>query len=165
MSMMRAVRLHRRGLVNEELDVPRPQAAWQELFVHGELRGDGRVRVLGATGGVGHLAVQLSGRQLADADMPCDLIFDTVRGTALVEAVETGARVVSVAEEADGAVYFVVEPNRKRLAELASRADTGELKPAIDSVFTLADAAAAFERVAERGKHGKVVLDIGDPRD
>jgi NADPH:quinone reductase-like Zn-dependent oxidoreductase len=98
--------------------------------------------------------------------MPCDLIFDTVGGTPLVEAVETGARVVSVAEEADGAVYFVVEPNRsKQLAELASRADTGELKPAIDSVFTLADAAAAFERVAERGKRGKVVLDIGDPRD
>lgn len=259
--MMRAVRLHERGLVNEELDVPRPRAgevlvrvcaaaitrdelswpvdrlpaipshelsgvvveqgggvagiavddevfaltpfdrdgvaaeyvalpadllaqrphrlthvesaalplpglsAWQGLFVHGQLRADERVRVLGATGGVGHLAVQLAGRQLVDADMPCNLIFDTVGGPALAEAVETGARVVSVAEEADGAVYFVVEPDGEQLAELATRADAGELKPAIDSVFQLADAAAAFERVAERGKRGKVVLDIGGPRD
>lgn len=136
-------------------------SAWQGLFVHGEVRDDERVRVLGATGGVGQLAVQLAGRQLADADMPCDLIFDTVGGTALAEAVRTEARVVSVAEEADGAVYFVVEPNRKQLVELVRRADAGELKPAIDSVFPLADAAAAFARVAERGKRGKVVLDIG----
>lgn len=136
-------------------------SAWQGLFVHGSLRDDERVRVLGATGGVGHLAVQLAGHQLADADIAGDLIFDTVGGTALAEAVETGARVVSVAEEADGVEYFVVEPNREQLAELARRADAGELKPAIDSVFPLADAAAAFARVAERGKRGKVVLDIG----
>ena len=31
---------------------------------------------------------------------------------------------------------------------------------ATDSVFQLADARAAFDRVAERGKHGKVVLRV-----
>jgi NADPH:quinone reductase-like Zn-dependent oxidoreductase len=63
-----------------------------------------------------------------------------------------------VAEDAEGAGYFVVEPSRAQLVELARLADAGELEPAIDSVFLLEDAGAAFARVAERGKRGKVVL-------
>jgi NADPH:quinone reductase-like Zn-dependent oxidoreductase len=129
-------------------------SAWQGLFDHGRLRDDERVRILGATGGVGHLAIQLAQGHVGE---PADLIFDTVGGDRLREAVESDARVVTVAEEAEGAVYFVVEPNRQQLVELAER----ELKPAIDSVFPLEDAAAAFARVAERGKRGKVVLDVG----
>jgi NADPH:quinone reductase-like Zn-dependent oxidoreductase len=31
----------------------------------------------------------------------------------------------------------------------------------VDSVFPLAEAAAAFERLAARGKRGKVVLEVG----
>jgi NADPH:quinone reductase-like Zn-dependent oxidoreductase len=34
--------------------------AWQGLFIHGELGADQRVLILGAAGGVGHLAVQLA---------------------------------------------------------------------------------------------------------
>jgi len=136
-------------------------SAWQGLFGHGRL-GDGeRVRVLGARGGVGHLAVQLVRAQIAAEGEPADLVFDTVGGEQLRGAVGSGARVVSVAEEADGAVYFVVEPNREQLVELAKRADAGDVKPAIDSVFPLEEAAAAFARVGERGKRGKVVLDLG----
>jgi NADPH:quinone reductase-like Zn-dependent oxidoreductase len=67
---------------------------------------------------------------------------------------------VSVAEEVEGASFFIVEPNREQLLELASRADAGELRPEIDSVFELEDAPAAFARVSERGKHGKVVLQV-----
>ena len=69
---------------------------------------------------------------------------------------------MTIAEEADGATYFVVEPNRAQLTELGRRADAGELVPAIDSTFSLDDAGAAFDRVAERGKRGKVVLRVGD---
>jgi len=36
----------------------------------------------------------------------------------------------------------------------------GTIQPVIDSVFPLADAGAAFNRVAERGKRGKVVLRV-----
>ena len=39
--------------------------------------------------------------------------------------------------------------------------DAGELRTEVDSVFPLTEAAAAFERVAGRGKRGKVVLDAG----
>ena len=137
-------------------------SAWQGLFDHGRLRGDERVRVLGERGGVGHLAVQLALRQLAAADDSADLVFDTVGGEVLAGAVGSAPRVVSVAEEAEGVTYFIVEPNREQLLELARRADAGELSVAIDSVYPLEDAGAAFARVAERGKRGKVVLRVRD---
>jgi NADPH:quinone reductase-like Zn-dependent oxidoreductase len=56
----------------------------------------------------------------------------------------------------------VVRPSREQLVELARLADAGELRPAIDSVFPLEEAGAAFARVAERGKRGKVVLRVTD---
>src|SRR6266511_3233136 len=69
-------------------------------------------------------------------------------------------RIVTIAAEAPGAHYFVVEPNHEQLLELARLVDTGDLWPEIDSVFPLAQAQAAFMRSAARGKHGKVVLGV-----
>jgi NADPH:quinone reductase-like Zn-dependent oxidoreductase len=120
------------------------------------------VCILGPNGGVGHLAVQLARGQLAAADEPCDLVFDTVGGEVLGRALHSAGRVVSVAEEAEGASYFVVEPSRAQLVELARLADAGDLRPAVDSVFSLEEAGAAFDRVVERGKRGKVVLRVAD---
>lgn len=134
--------------------------AWQGLFDHGRLGEGERVRVLGQSGGVGHLAVELALSQLAGEGEPCELIFDTVGGAALAAAVGSAPRVVSIAEEAEGVIYFVVEPNREQLLELAARVDAGEVRSEIDSVFELEDALAAFARVSERGKHGKVVLRV-----
>jgi NADPH:quinone reductase-like Zn-dependent oxidoreductase len=134
--------------------------AWQGLFDHGQLGEGERVRILGQRGGVGHLAAQLARGRLASEDEPCELVFDTVGGEALAAAIGSAPRVVSVAEEAEGARYFVVEPNREQLLELASRADSDELSPEIDSVFELEEALAAFARVSARGKRGKVVLRV-----
>ena len=135
-------------------------SAWQGLFEHGALQEGERVRVLGVTGGVGHLAVQLARTQLAAEDESYDLVFDTVGGDELARAGRSARRVVSVAEEADGATYFIVEPNRAQLIKLGRLADAGELKPAIDSVFALEQANEAFAHIAERGKRGKVVLRV-----
>jgi NADPH:quinone reductase-like Zn-dependent oxidoreductase len=132
-------------------------SAWQGLFVHGHLQRGERVLVTGANGGVGHLVVQLAryaGAAVVDRG-PADLVFDTVG-----RHVPVGQRVVTIAAEAPGATYFVVKPDRGQLVKLAQLADAGELVPTIDSTFPLSRARDAFDRVAERDKHGKVVLDV-----
>jgi NADPH:quinone reductase-like Zn-dependent oxidoreductase len=132
-------------------------SAWQGLFVHGRLQKGERVVVTGASGGVGRLAVQLARQAGAEVveEGPAELVFDTVGGE-----LPAGERVVTIAAEAPGATYFVVEPDRGQLLELARLADTGELLPAIDSTFSLERAREAFDRVAARGKRGKVVIDV-----
>lgn len=102
-----------------------------------------------------------------------DLVFDTVGGELLRRSPATlrrGGRLVSVAEdpppippEAEiDATYFVVEPNREQLVEIAGLVDDKVLRPAIDSVFPLSEARAAFARSLSAGKHGKVVLRVAD---
>src|SRR5262245_26449845 len=163
----------------EAAAVPMPAlSAWQGLFDQGHLEAGQRVLILGARGGVGHLARQLA--QEHDAVVvvepfesslePVDLVFDTIGGEALArsaEVVRPGGRIVSIAEEPPElerdditALYFVVEQSRAQLAELTRLIDAGKIRPEVDSVFPLADARAAFARVHERGKHGKVVLEI-----
>jgi NADPH:quinone reductase-like Zn-dependent oxidoreductase len=133
-------------------------SAWQGLFVHGQLARGERVFVTGAAGGVGHVAVQLArhaGATVVESG-PAELVFDTRGGE-----VPAGERVVTVAEELPGATYFVVEPDRRQLTELTALVDAGELRVEVDSAFPLTEASAAFERVAARGKRGKVVLELG----
>jgi NADPH:quinone reductase-like Zn-dependent oxidoreductase len=129
-------------------------SAWQGLVVHGSLRAGERVAVTGADGGVGHLAAQLveaRGATLVAEGDPCDLLFDTA-GRVDADA----ARKVSIAEEAPGVFYFVVEPDRDQLVELTAFG----LRPEIDSTFSLAEFEAAFARLEARGKRGKVVVDV-----
>ena len=88
---------------------------------------------------------------------PVDLVFDTVGGATLEAspAVIRAGRAAGVggrgdpgdrARGEDRDSYFVVEPNREQLVELTRLAESGDLVPAIDSVFPLADARSAFER-------------------
>jgi NADPH:quinone reductase-like Zn-dependent oxidoreductase len=133
-------------------------ARWRGAYVIGTAspgRADA-VRALGAD------EVLASARFDDDLD-PVDLVFDTAGGDALTRSpavVREGGRVVTVAEEAPGAVYFIVEPNRDQLVQLTGLIDGGHVRPAIDSVFPLADARAAFERAQAGGKNGKVVLRV-----
>ena len=132
-------------------------SAWQGLFVHGRLQAGERVLITGASGGVGHMAVQLARNAGAEVveEGEADLLFDTVGGE-----LPAAGRVVTIAAEAPGATYFIVEPDRGQLLELARLVDAGELTPAIDSTYPLDRAQDAFDRLAERGKRGKVVLDV-----
>ncbi len=166
------------ALVPVEILVPKPRSldhieaaalptaglsAWQALIVHGRLQPGERVAVTGASGGVGHVAVQLArsrGADVVEQGQACDLLFDTAGGEALTRAAEQAGRIVTIVAEAPGAHSFVVEPDREQLLELAQLAEAGELLPEIDSIFPLADARSAFARSAARGKHGKVVLRV-----
>jgi NADPH:quinone reductase-like Zn-dependent oxidoreductase len=121
------------------------------------------VRELGA-----HEVVDSSSVRFEDVVGEVDLVFDTAGGERLERSpavLRPGGCLVSVAAEPptrDGIVsaYFVVEPNRGQLVELAALADRGELRPVIAEVFDLEDARAAFERLAEHPR-GKIVLRIG----
>jgi NADPH:quinone reductase-like Zn-dependent oxidoreductase len=177
------------AVVRAELLAPRPRnldhvesaamplaglSAWQGLFLHGELEEGQRVLIHGATGGVGHLAVQLARSRDADVaaafdevDREVDLVFDTAGGERLERSpafLRPGGRLVSVAAEPPSAigvtsVYFVVEPSREQLVELAGLAERGQLRPTVAEVFELADARQAFERLEQRPR-GKIVLRV-----
>ena len=117
------------------------------MFVQGTLVRRGGVRVI---------AVQLA-RHAGAGAVAVDLVFDTRGGE-----VPAGERVVTIAEEMPGAIYFIVEPDHEQLLELRTLVDAGELSAEeVDSAFPLTEARAAFERVAGRGKRGKVVLEVG----
>lgn len=143
---------------------------WRGAYVIGTASNVGAiedVRTLGAEEVIDRSAVRFE-----EALDPVDLVFDTVGGEVLTRSgavLRKGGRLVSVAEEPPVAVrervetmYFVVEPNHEQLVELARLVDEGIVRPAIDSVFPLAEARSAFERVMTHGKRGKVVLKVGD---
>ena len=106
----------------------------------------------------------IDGRRELRRISPVDLVFDTVGGELLEGArvhLASGGRLVSVAAQPPGeGTYFVVEPSRRQLVELAVLLDRGELRVAIDSTFVLSEAAAAFRRSLASGKHGKVVIRV-----
>jgi len=151
--------------------IPLPAlTAWQGLFDHARLAAGERVVIHGASGAVGTFAVQLAeaaGAHVVDTASetePVDVVFDTAGGERLrrsTSLLRPGGRLVSVAEEPpDGGVFFIVEPNREQLSELARRAESGELHvPPVD-VYPLESAREAFARSLEHGGHGKVVLGV-----
>jgi NADPH:quinone reductase-like Zn-dependent oxidoreductase len=53
--------------------------------------------------------------------------------------------------------FFIVEPKREQLAEVARLIDAGELRTVAVAVFPLAEAAQAY---AHKGGRGKAVLRI-----
>jgi NADPH:quinone reductase-like Zn-dependent oxidoreductase len=161
--------------------------AGQRVLVHGAAGGVGHLavqlarargaHVVGTASGEGvdgarrlgaEQVVDTASERFEDLVEPVDLVFDTVGGELLARSpavLRPGGRIVSVAEEPPPGVeafYFVVGPSREQLVELAGLVDAGKVRPEIDSVFSLADARAAFERSMARGKRGKVVLRVVD---
>jgi NADPH:quinone reductase-like Zn-dependent oxidoreductase len=137
-------------------------ARWRGAHVIGTATGTG---VEAARGFGADEVVDRAASRFEDLVGPVDLVFDTVGGDVLARsgAVLGDGRLVSVAEEphqGTAGVYFVVEPNRRQLGELARLVDDGMLRPAIDSAFPLAEAVVAFERLLAPGKRGKVVLEV-----
>jgi NADPH:quinone reductase-like Zn-dependent oxidoreductase len=96
-----------------------------------------------------------------------DVVFDVIggdvleRSTALVRA---GGTLVTIAmpptvQPKEGrAVFFVVEPDRAQLADLAQRLRDGRLKPIVGAVRPLAETAAAFAR--HQRTPGKTIIEI-----
>ncbi|MEU8929148.1 NADP-dependent oxidoreductase [Streptomyces sp. NPDC048409] len=155
-------------------------AAGQTVLVHGAAGGVGSLavqlareagtRVIGTGRAADRDTVLALGAHAfldLDTDRPgdtgeVDTVFDVIGGDVLDRSaalVRAGGTLVSVAEpprvrpESGRAVFFVVEPDRARLADLARRLRDGRLRVRVGAVRSLAEAVDAFaprQRVAGR---------------
>jgi NADPH:quinone reductase-like Zn-dependent oxidoreductase len=112
--------------------------------------------------------LDLQADKLEDAG-EVDVVLDVIGGEILDRSaalVRAGGTLVSIARvptirPKDGhAVFFVVEPDRSRLVELAQRLRDGRLKPIVGAVRPLAEAPAAF--APGRRAPGKTVIRIAE---
>lgn len=110
--------------------------------------------------------VDLQAERLEDIG-DVDLTFDVIGGDILERSaalVRDGGTLVTIAEPvtvrpADGrAVFFVVEPDRARLSELAARVRDGRLNPIVGAVRPLAEAADAF--APKKRASGKTIIRV-----
>jgi NADPH:quinone reductase-like Zn-dependent oxidoreductase len=97
-----------------------------------------------------------------------DVVFDTVGGETLDRSwgvLKPGGKLVTVADPGETTndrsrtAYFIVEPNRTQLAEIARLIEMGALRPVVGAVFPLAEARQAYQHKPD---HGKVVLRVVD---
>ncbi|MFF5056951.1 NADP-dependent oxidoreductase [Micromonospora sp. NPDC000663] len=114
-----------------------------------------------------HTFLDLGADDLRDVG-EVDVVFDVIGGDILERStalVRPGGTVVTIAtpptvQPRDGrAVFFVVEPDRARLTDLAERVRSGRLKPIVGAERPLAEAPAAFAR--DRRTPGKTIIKVG----
>jgi NADPH:quinone reductase-like Zn-dependent oxidoreductase len=160
-------------------------ASGQSVLIHGAAGGVGSIavqlakeagaRVIGAGRsedrevvlGLGaHAFLDLSADQLEGAG-EVDVVFDVIGGEILERStalVRPGGTVVTIpapptVQPKDGrAIFFVVEPDRARLADLAQRVRDGRLKPLVGVVRPLSETADAF--APRRRAPGKTIIQV-----
>ncbi|MFJ6167676.1 NADP-dependent oxidoreductase [Micromonospora orduensis] len=157
----------------------------QTVLVHGATGGVGSIAVqlareVGAhvigTGRAGDrdLALALGAQTFVDLGADdlrdvgeVDVVFDVIGGDILERStalVRPGGTLVTIAtpptvQPRDGrAVFFVVEPDRARLTDLAERVRSGRLKPVVGAERPLAEAPAAFAR--DRRTPDKTIIKV-----
>ena len=96
-----------------------------------------------------------------------DVVFDTIGGEVLAQSgriVKPGGALVSVASppptDRDDirTIFFIRDPNRAQLVEIAQLVDAGEVQPQVGAVYPLARAREAFTAKSAGGIPGRVVL-------
>ncbi|GAA4861099.1 NADP-dependent oxidoreductase [Pseudonocardia benzenivorans] len=112
-----------------------------------------------------HAFLDLDADALEDAGQ-VDVVLDVIGGEVLARStalVRPGGTLVTIAEpptahpEGGRAVFFVVEPDRAQLADLALRVRDGRLRPVVGDVRPLAEAPDAFAR---RRRRGKTIIEV-----
>ena len=91
-----------------------------------------------------------------------DAVFDTVGGDTLRRSwsvLKPGGRLVTVAASEEDAqdertreAFFIVQPRRAELEEIARLIDAGQVRPVVGAEFPLADAIRAYQTKPLRGK-------------
>jgi NADPH:quinone reductase-like Zn-dependent oxidoreductase len=163
-------------------------AAGQHVLIHGAAGGVGGFAVqlarwrgarVTATAAAGNLdfvrglgadeVIDYRAERFEERVRGVDAVFDTVGGDTLRRSwgvLKPGGRLVTIAASEEGsqdertrAAFFIVEPRRVELEEVARLIDGGEVRPVVGAEFPLADALLAYRHKPARGK---VVLRVGD---
>jgi NADPH:quinone reductase-like Zn-dependent oxidoreductase len=163
-------------------------AAGEHVLIHGADGGVGVFAVqlarrrgarVTATAGAGNLdfvrglgadeVIDYRAERFEERARGVDVVFDTVGGDTLRrswDVLKPGGRLVTIAASEEGvqdertrAAFFIVEPRRAELEEVARLIDGGEVRPVVGAEFPLADALPAYRHKPARGK---VVLRVGD---
>ncbi|MBH1933186.1 NADP-dependent oxidoreductase [Streptomyces sp. AV19] len=130
----------------------------------------GLLRELGADELVDYTAADFA-EAVRDVDVVLDAIggaygprsLRTLRPGGLLVALASPAEARLAAEaEAAGrrAVFMAVEADHAGMREIAALAEDGRLRPVVDAVFPLDEAAAAHEAIATGRTSGKIVLTV-----
>jgi NADPH:quinone reductase-like Zn-dependent oxidoreductase len=120
------------------------------------------------------LALDLGAQAFLDLDAEplegvgqVDVVLDVIGGEVLersIALVRPGGTLVTIAapptvQPEDGrAVFFVVEPGRARLTDLARRVRDGRLRPIVGAVRPLSETAAGFAR--HQRTPGKTIIQV-----
>jgi NADPH:quinone reductase-like Zn-dependent oxidoreductase len=145
-------------------------ARWKGAFVVGTA--SGRNAEFLAEIGVDQF-VDYEKRPFEELVSDVDVVLDTLRGEVRErswQVLKPGGIMVSIlgpppaetaAQYGVQAANILVYPQGEQLAQIAARVDEGKLKPHIDAVYPLAEAAQAHTHVASGHTRGKVVLKVG----
>lgn len=92
-----------------------------------------------------------------------DVVLDTVGGTTRDRSwgvLKNSGRLITIASDAEGAkeqrvrnAFFIVEPNRNQLVNISHLLDTGVLRSAVGTVFSMENFRDAYEQKPVRGKN------------
>ncbi len=112
--------------------------------------------------------LDLETEKLEDAG-EVDVVFDVIGGDILARSaalVRVGGTLVTIAAPPEvlprngNAVFFVVEPDRSQLIDLATRVRDGRLTPIVGAVRPLAEAVAAF--APDKRTPGKTIIQVAE---
>jgi NADPH:quinone reductase-like Zn-dependent oxidoreductase len=127
------------------------------------------VRSLGADEAIDYTATRFE-----DAVRDMDMVFDTVGGEVQARSwkvLRQGGILVSIlaltvpeeaAQRGWRSAYVFVQPNAAQLTKIAGLIDAGKVKPVVENVFPLHEAAKAHAAVQSGHTRGKVVLRVLD---
>lgn len=102
-----------------------------------------------------------------------DVVFDTVGGDTLRrswDVLKPAGRMVTVAadsentrDEREQQAFFIVEPDRQQLSEIARLLDAGELQSVVDRVLPFSQASDAYTQAVRKKGRGKQVVTLREP--
>jgi len=107
-----------------------------------------------------------------DRVVKVDIVFDTVGGETLQRSwgvLKPEGRMVTIASDVEGtddpklkAAFFIVEPNRDQLTEVARMLDAGTLRTFVGATVPLQKAEEAYTGNYVKGGPGKVVVVVNE---